>query len=65
MYPELLRIRVIRDNMGAYNEATEYLRTKPEDGCLHVNLRYIKQETSMLNRNNFRLLASAATIVAQ
>jgi hypothetical protein len=64
-YPELLRIRLITDDMGAYNQATEYLRTKNEDECLFVKILYSKQETSILNRNNFQLLATATTIVAQ
>jgi hypothetical protein len=32
---------------------------------MYVKILYTKQETSILNRNNFRLLATAATIVAQ
>jgi hypothetical protein len=51
--------------MSAFNKATEYLKTKTEDECLFVKILYTKQETSILNRNNFRLLATAATIVAQ
>jgi hypothetical protein len=64
-YPELLRIRLLKDDMDSFNKATEYLRTKTEDECLYVKILFPKQETSILNRNNFRLLATAATIVAQ
>lgn len=64
-YPELLRIRLIRDGLGSFNQATEFIRSKTEDETLYVKILYSKQDTSILNRNNFRLLAAAATIVAQ
>jgi hypothetical protein len=64
-YPELLRIRVLRDNLNSVNAAMTYLTTVPEDSVLYVKLLRPREETAILNRNNFSLLASAAYAVAQ
>jgi hypothetical protein len=63
-YPELLRIRLLRDNMATYNAAMEFLFTIPAGERMYVKLLYPKDQTAVLNRNNFSLLASAAVSVA-
>jgi hypothetical protein len=39
-YPELLRIRLIRDDLGSFNQATEFIRSKTEDEALYVKILY-------------------------
>jgi hypothetical protein len=64
-YPELLRIRLLRDNMATYNAAMEFLFTIPSGERMYVKLLYPKDQRAILNRNNFSLLASAAVSVAR
>lgn len=64
-YPELLRIRALRDNMGAINKALEYLNSIEPDLRFFVKLLHDKNETAVLNRQNFPLLAAAAVAAAQ
>jgi hypothetical protein len=59
-YPEILRVRVVRDNMAKYNQALRYLMSVPEAERLYVKLLREKSETDVLNRNNFVMLSAAA-----
>jgi hypothetical protein len=52
-YPELLRIRAVRDNMSRFNQAMAYLATIPESERMFVKLMRPRTETAVLNRNNF------------
>jgi hypothetical protein len=63
-YPELLCIRVLRDNLNSVNAAMAYLTTIPEDSILYVKLLRPREGTAILNRNN-SLLSGAAYAVAQ
>jgi hypothetical protein len=64
-YPELLRIRLLRDNMLTYNAAMEFLFRVPAGERMYVKFLYPKDKTAILNRNNFSLLAAAAVMVAR
>jgi hypothetical protein len=66
-YPEILRIRAVRDNMSKYNQALsyEYLASLPPDERLYVKLMRPRMDTNVLNRNNFIMLSSAAFAVAK
>lgn len=64
-YPELLMIRQLRDDMTLYNNATAFLHSLHPGEMMYVRILKTKDETAVLNRNNFRILAAAATIVAQ
>lgn len=64
-YPELLRIRSLRDNMAAMNTAWEYLASVEEDERFFVKILYDRSATAALNRQNFTLLATAAISAAQ
>lgn len=64
-YSELLRIRILRDNMTAYNKALTFICSKPEAEHSYLKLLYNRKETACLNRSNFSLLASAGTILAR
>ncbi|UUW06596.1 VP5 [Cat Tien Hospitalitermes Lispi-like virus] len=64
-YPELLRIRSIRDNMDAMNNAWAFLASLTPGERYFVKILYNKDETAPLNRNNFQLLATAAIAAAQ
>jgi hypothetical protein len=64
-YQELLRFRILRDNLKAVNAAMTYLTTVPEDSMLYVKLLRPWEETAVLNRNNNSLLCGAAYAVAQ
>jgi hypothetical protein len=64
-YPELLRIRVLRDNSNSVNAAMTYLTTIPEEDVMYVKILRPRDETAVRNRNNFALLSSAAHAVGQ
>jgi len=64
-YPELLRIRLLRDNMAAMNRAWEFLASLPAGERFFAKILYDKSETAALNRQNFHLLANAAVSAAQ
>jgi hypothetical protein len=64
-YPELLRIRALRDNMEAMNNAWNYLSSLNPGERYFAKILYNKDETAALNRNNFSLLATAAVAAAQ
>ncbi|QQM16273.1 hypothetical protein 3 [Jimsystermes virus] len=64
-YPELLRIRSLRDNMEAMNNAWSYLSSLQPGDRYFAKLLYNKDATAPLNRNNFSLLATAAITAAQ
>uniref|UniRef100_A0AAT9JFM3 Nucleocapsid protein n=1 Tax=Macrotermes bellicosus lispivirus 1 TaxID=3133480 RepID=A0AAT9JFM3_9MONO len=64
-YPELLRIRALRDNMEAMNNAWTYLASLDPGERYFAKLLYNKDQTAALNRNNFSLLATAAIAAAQ
>jgi hypothetical protein len=57
-YPEILRIRAVRDNMAKYNQALTYFWSVPEDERLYVKIMQPRTYTNVLNRNNFVMLAS-------
>jgi hypothetical protein len=63
-YPELLRIRPVRDNMARFNQAIAYLMTIPESERMFVKLLRPRSETAVLNRNNFIMLSAAAYAAA-
>jgi hypothetical protein len=58
-YPEILRVRVVRDNMAKYNQALSYLMSVPEPERLYMKLLREESETDVLNRNNFVMSAAA------
>lgn len=64
-YPELLRIRSLRDNMEAMNNAWTYLASLEPGERYFVKILYNRDQTASLNRNNFSLLATAAIAAAQ
>jgi len=64
-YPELLRIRSLRDSMIAMNKAWEYLASLPAGERFFAKILYDKNATAALNRQNFHLLANAAVAAAQ
>jgi hypothetical protein len=64
-YPELLRIRLLRDNMLTYNSAMEFLYRLPAGERMYVKFLQPKDKTAVLNRNNFSLLALAAVVIAR
>ena len=64
-YPELLRIRSLRDNMESMNTAWAYLASLEPGERYFAKILYNKDETAPLNRNNFTLLFSAAIAAAQ
>jgi hypothetical protein len=64
-YPEILRVRAIRDNMAKYNQALEYLAGIADYERLYVKLIKKKTETDILNRNNFIMLSAAAFAAAR
>lgn len=64
-YPELWRIRPVRDNMARFNQAIAYLMTIPETERMFVKLLRPRSETAVLNRNNFIMLSAAAYAAAK
>jgi hypothetical protein len=64
-YPEILRIRSVRDNMARFNQAMTYLASIPEDERMYVKLLRPRIETSVLNQNNFVMLSTAAYAAAK
>jgi hypothetical protein len=64
-YPEILRIRVVRDNMARFNLALAYLSSVPDTDRRHVKILKSCTDTAVLNRNNFGMLANAAFAAAQ
>jgi len=64
-YPELLRIRVLRDSMLAMNRAWEFLASLDPGERFFAKILYDKNTTAPLNRQNFSLLATAAIAAAQ
>jgi hypothetical protein len=58
-YPEILRIRSVRDNMVKYIQALSYLSSIPEDERLYVKIMKPRVDTAVLNRNNIMLSAAA------
>jgi len=64
-YPELLRIRALRDNMANMNAAWEFLASLDPGNRYFAKLLFTKDATAVLNRNNFSLLATAAIAAAQ
>jgi hypothetical protein len=64
-YPELLSLRQLRYDLMNYNAAMEFLSKIPSSERMHVKLLYPRDQTGILNRNNFPLLAAAATVVAR
>jgi hypothetical protein len=64
-YPEFLRIRALRDNMEAMNNAWHYLSSLEPGERYFAKILYTKDETAALNRNNFSLLATAAISAAK
>jgi hypothetical protein len=63
-YPELLRIRALRDNMESMNNAWNYLSSLDPGERYFAKILYNKDQTAALNRNNFSLLATAADAAA-
>uniref|UniRef100_A0AAT9JN77 Nucleocapsid protein n=1 Tax=Cryptotermes secundus lispivirus 1 TaxID=3133545 RepID=A0AAT9JN77_9MONO len=64
-YPEILRIRVVRDNMARFNLAIGFLSTIPEAERMYVKILRPRVDTAVLNRNNFSMLANAAFSAAK
>jgi hypothetical protein len=64
-YPELLRIRVVRDNMARYNQALAYMSSVPETERLYIKLMRSRIDSAVLNRNNFVMLSAAAYAAAK
>jgi hypothetical protein len=64
-YPEILCIRAVHDNMAQFNQAMEYLATVPEEERMYVKLMRPRVDTSILNRNKFIMLSSAAYVTAK
>ena len=60
-YPELLRIRSLRDNMESMNTAWAYLASLEPGERYFAKILYTKDETAALNRNNFTLLSPICT----
>jgi hypothetical protein len=58
-YPEISRIRAVRDNVSKYSQAVSYLASLPTDGLWYVKLIRPRSDTNVLNRNNFVMLSSA------
>jgi hypothetical protein len=61
-YPELLRIRLLRDNMATYNAAMEFLFTIPAGERMYIKCLYPKDQTAVLTftRRGFELLVARA-----
>jgi hypothetical protein len=59
-YPEILRIRIVRDNMARFNLALAYLASLPESDRMYVKILKSRIDTAVLNRNNFGMMANAA-----
>jgi hypothetical protein len=64
-YPEILRVRAIRDDLVKYNQALNYLAFLTPYERLYVKLMRPREETSVLNRNNFVMLSTAAFAAAK
>jgi hypothetical protein len=64
-YPEILRIRSVRESMVKYNQALAYLSSVPKDERLYVKIMNPRSETAVLNRNNFIMLSAAAYSAAK
>jgi hypothetical protein len=64
-YPELLRIRSLRDNMEAINNAWLYLASLSPGERFFAKILDNRDQTAALNRNHFQLLATAAIAAAQ
>lgn len=64
-YTELMRIRILRDDMRAYNTALEFICSKDENEHSYLKLLYDRQQTTCLNRTNFNLLSMAGMILAR
>jgi hypothetical protein len=64
-YPELLRIRSLRDTMEAINNAWVYLASLDPGERFFAKILYNRDQTAPLNRNHFQLLATAAIAAAQ
>lgn len=64
-YPEILRIRAVRENMARFNQALAYLTSQPEEDRMYIKLIKPKADTAILNRNNFIMLSAAAYAAAK
>jgi hypothetical protein len=64
-YPEILRIRSVRDNMSKYIQGLNYLSSVSEDERLYVKIMKPRADTAVLNRNNFIMLSAAAYSAAK
>jgi hypothetical protein len=64
-YPELLTLRQLRCDLMPYNAAMEFLFKIPSSERMYVKLLYPRDQTGILNRNNFPLLAATAIVVAR
>lgn len=63
-YLEFLRVRLVRSNMENLGRAWTWLGTLPTSERYYAKILYPKENTRLLQRNNFGHLVSVATAIA-